>query len=138
MLRTFLFPRSFIKVAQFGICSLAHDSAILEALITVTIPMFLTCLITISLDVVRTIKAYQIHKKIQEGSKLSGGHSRDNDKLKALKKKESNIKKNLKPVITLLVVVMGNSFFGLLLPMLLFLGALLDSPVFESVVQYVI
>ena len=62
--KNLLFPRSFIKVAQFGVCSLAHDSAIPEALITVTIPMFLTCLITISLDVVLTIKAYQIRKTI--------------------------------------------------------------------------
>ena len=84
MLRIFLSPRSFIKVAQFGICFLVHDSAILETLITVAIPiaMFLTFLITISLDVVLTIKAYQIHKNIEEESKPSGGHSRDNDKLK--------------------------------------------------------
>ena len=99
---------SFTKVAQFG-TSITHDPAILEA---VTLSVFLSSVITISLDVHLTIKAYQICKKIQEESKLSGGHSRDNDKLKALKKKEANIKKSLKPVITLLVVVMGNANLG--------------------------
>ena len=128
----------FTKIAQFGTC-IRNDSALLENLITVTIPMLLTCLITITLDVYLTIKAYQIRKKIQEESKLSGGHNRDNDSLKALKKKEANIKKNLKPVITLLVVVMGNSFFGLLFGILFVPAVLLDSPtVYESVVRYLI
>ena len=129
---------SYTKIAQFGTCT-RNDSAVYENLITVTIPMLLACLITISLDVFLTIKAYQIRKKIQEESKLSGGHSRDNGQLKALKKKEASIKKNLKPVITLLVVVMGNSFFGLLFGILFIPAVLLDSPtVYESVVRYVI
>ena len=101
--------------------------------------MLLACLITISLDIYLTIKAYQICKKMQEESKLSGGHSRDNDKFKAMKKKEAKIKKNLKPMVTLLVVVMGNSFFGLLFGILYIPAVLLDSPtVYESVVQYLI
>ena len=129
---------SFTKVAQFGTCTL-HGFAFFENLITITIPVFSSCLITVSLDVCLTIKAYQIHKKIQEESKLSGGNSRNNDQLKALKKKEANIKKNLKPMVTLLIVVMGNSFFGLLFPILYIPAVLLDSPtVYESVVRYVI
>ena len=126
---------SYTKIAQFGACT-RNDSTV--HLITITIPMLLACLITISLDVFLTIKAYQLHKKIQEESKLSG-HSRDNGQLKALKKKEATIKKNLKPVITLLVVVMGNSFFGLLFGILFIPAVLLDSPtVYKSVVRYVI
>ena len=129
---------SYTKIAQFGTC-IRNDSALLENLITVTIPMLLACLITIFLDVYLTIKAYQIRKKIQEESQLSGGHSRDNNQLKALKKKEVTIKKSLKPVITLLVVVMGNSFFGLLFGVLFIPAVLLDSPtVYESVVRFVI
>ena len=119
-------PSSFAKVAQFGTCIPIHDSTILEIMITVVIPIFLACLITIFLDVFLTIKAYRICKRILEESKLSGGHSRDNDQLKALKKKEANIRKNLKPVITLLVVVMGNAIFGLLLPILFIPPLFLD------------
>ena len=131
---------SYTKVAQFGTCT-RNDSGLLENLITVTMPMFLTCLITVFLDVYLTIKAYQIHKQIQEQSKLSGGHGRpDNDQVvKTLRKKEANIKKHLKPMITLLVVVMGNSFIGLLFPILFVSATLLESPaVYESVVRYII
>ena len=101
--------------------------------------LLLPSLITISLDVFLTIKAYQIRKTIQEENKLSGGHDRNNDQLKALKKKEAKIKRNLRPVITLLIVVMGNAIFGLLLPMLYIPAAFLESPeVYVSVVNYVI
>ena len=44
-----------------------------------------------------------------------------------MKKKETDIKKNKKPVITVLVVVIGNSFFGLLLPILFIPSGFLDS-----------
>ena len=127
---------SYTKIAQFGTCT-RNDSTV--HLITITTPMLLACLITISLDVFLTIKAYQLRKKIQEESKLSGGHSRDNGQLKALKKKEASIKKNLKPVITLLVVVMGNSFFGLLFGILRISAVYLDSPtVYKNVVRCII
>ena len=129
---------SFTKVTQFDTCIIRH-STVLETLITVTLPVFLSCVITVSLDVHLTIKAYQICKKIQEESELSGGHRRDNDEFKALKKKEANIKKNLKPVITLLVVVMGNAMFGLLIPILIIPAEYLDSPeVYKSVIHIVI
>ena len=137
----FIDPNSFRKVAKFGTCILVNDSVILGVLITVVIPIFLTSLITIFLDVFLTIKACKIRKQIQQESKLSGGHSRDSEQLKALKKKQTNIKKNKKPVITLLVVVMGNSFFGLLLPLLFIPSGFLDSTtlyVYESVVGYMI
>ena len=134
-------PISFAKVTQFGTCILLSDSTTHEIMITVVIPIFLACLITIFLDVFLTIKAYQIRKRIQEESKLSGGNSRDNDQLKALKKKEANIRKNLKPVITLLVVVMGNAIFGLSLPIFFIPPLLLDSStilMYNNIVGYLI
>ena len=131
-------PTNFTKVPQFGTCT-RNDSALLANLLTLIIPMFLSCLITVFLDIYLTIKAYQIHKQIQEESKLSGGHATDNDQLKALKKKEGSVKLQLKPMITLMVVVMGNSFFGLMFPILHVPAAFLESPViYESVVRYVI
>ena len=128
----------YTKVAQFGTCT-RNDSGLLETLITFTIPMFSACLITVFLDVYLTIKAYQIRKQIQVQNKLSGGHGGENDQVKTLRKKEANIRKHLKPLITLLVVVMGNSFVGLLFPILFVSAALLESPtVYESVVRYII
>ena len=136
--RLFAPSSRFTKIAQFGTCT-TNDPALLENLITVTIPIFLCCLITVILDIYLTIKAYQIRKQIEEESKLSGGHAGDNDRLKALKKKDADIKKHLKPMITLMVVVMGNSFFGLMVPMLIVSAVLLDSPVvYESIVRYLI
>ena len=128
----------FTKVAQFGTCA-RNDSGIVENLITIIIPMFLTCFITVVLDVYLTIKAYIVHKQIQEESKLSGGHTEDNDQLKGLKKKEDTIKKHLKPVITLMVVVMGNSFIGLLFPILFISATFLESPtLYKNIVRYII
>ena len=80
------------------------------------LPIFLASLFIAILNIYLTIKAYQIHKEIQEESKLSGGHS--NEQLRALKKKQAAIKKHLKPMITLLVVVLGTSSIGLLCPLL--------------------
>ena len=125
---------SFTKIAQFGMCT-TNNPALLENLITVTIPIFLCCLITVFLDIYLTVEAYQVRKQIEEESKLSGGHTGDNDQLKALKKKDADIKMHLKPMITLMVVVMGNSFFGLMVPMLIVSAALLDSPVVYEVLS---
>ena len=130
-------PNGFTKVAQFGICISKHRS-VLNILMTSLVPAFLACLFTVILNIYLTIKAYQIHKKIQEESKLSGGHSRDSDQLKALEKKEATIKKHLKPMVTLLVVVLGSTSTGLLFPLLLILAAFLKSPTVNEVIRYVV
>ena len=101
--------------------------------------MFLACFVTIILDIYLTIKAYKVYKKIQEESKLSGGDSRDNNRLKALQKKQATIKKHLKPIITLLVVVLGNSLIGLIFPLLYMIVLFLESPeCYDDLVRYVV
>ena len=137
-IRTLFSSDGYTKVAQFGACT-RNDSGLLENLIVFTLPMFSACLITVILDVYLTIRAYQIRKQIQAQSELSGGHSQDNDQVKTLRKREADIRKHLKPIITLMVVVMGNSFIGLLFPILFASAALLESPtVYESVIRYII
>ena len=129
----------FTKVAQFGTCISKDRMSLLNTLLTHILPVFLGCLLTVTLNTYLTIKAYQIRKKIQEESKLSGGHRRDNDKLKALKKKEATIKKHLKPMITLLVVVLGSTSIGLIFPLLFIPAVFLESPeVYEGVIRYVV
>ena len=131
-------PKNFMKVAQYGTC-LTNDGSVLETLIAFSLPIFLACLLTVILNIYLTVKAYQIHKKIQEESKLYGGHSRDNNQLKALKKKHATIKKHRKPLITLLVVVLGSTSVGLLSPLLFISTTLLDSPpIYELVMRYVV
>ena len=131
-------PNGFIKVAQFGAC-IPNDTTMFITLITHILSGFLACFLTAVLDIYLTIKAYQIYKQIQEESKLSGGHSRDNDQLKALKKKQATIKKHLKPMITLLVVVLGTSSIGLLFPLLYIPAVYLESPrLYEEFVLYIV
>ena len=128
----------FTKVAKFGTCP-SDEGALFETLTTFSLPISLACFFTIILNIYLTIKAYQVHKQIQEESKLSGGHSRENDQLKALKKKQATIKKHLKPMITLLVVVLGSSSTGLLFPLLFLSAVFLDSPVvYEEIIRYVV
>ena len=112
---------------------------ILKTLLTFILPIFLACFLTAILSIYLTIKTYQVYKQMQEESKLSGGHSTSNNHYSALKKKQATIKKHLKPMITLLVVVLGSSSIGLLFPLLFIPTVFLDSPaVYEGVIQYVV
>ena len=131
-------PNGFTKVARFGTCR-AQGGAVFESLITYMLPIFSSCLLTAILNIYLTIKAYKVHKRIQEESKLSGGHTEDNDQLKVLKKRQATVKKHLKPMITLLVVVLGTSSVGLLFPLLYIPTIFLESPeVYLQIVQYVV
>jgi len=134
----FLFnTNGFIKVAEFGTC-ISTDNNLLVSL-TFTLPVFLASLKTVILNIYFTIKAYQVHKEIQEESKLSGGHSGDNNQLKALKKKHINIKKHHKLMITLLIVVLGTTSIGFLFPLLYIPAVFMESPIiYKKMIRYVI
>ena len=137
-IRNLFNSNGFTKVAQFGIC-ISKDRSLVYNLMLSIVPIFLACLLIVILNIYLTIKAYQIRKRMHEESRLSGGHSRDNDKLKALKKKEANIKKHLKPMITLLVVVLGSTSIGLLFPLLYIPVVFLKPPkVYEVVIRFVV
>ena len=110
-------PKDFIKIAKFGAC-LPINSTLSAIWITYMFTVFFSCFVAVILNIYLTIKAYQVHKQIQEESKLSGGLTEDNDQLKVLKKKQATIKKHRKPMVTLLIVVLGTSSFGLLFPLL--------------------
>ena len=128
----------FTKIAEFGICGLKNEATLVNFM-TIVVPVFLACFVTVILNIYLTVKAFQVHKQIQEESKLSGGHTEDNDQMKALKKKQATIKKHRKPMITLLVVVLGSLSSGLLFPLLLAPILLLEnSAVYEKVIQYVV
>ena len=130
--------QGFTKVAKFGTCR-SNDGALLETLTTFMLPIFLACFLTVILNIYLTIKAYQVYKQIQEESKLSGGHDKSNEHYKALKKKQTTIKKHLKLMITSLVVVLGTSSIGLLFPLLFIQTVFLESPeVYEGIMRYVV
>ena len=125
---------SFTKVAKFGSC-VPNDRT---HAIPHVLPVFLPCFLTIFLNIYLTIKAYQAHKQIQDESKLSGGHSTDNNRLKALKKEQATIKKHLKPMKTLMVVL-GSLPIELLSTLMFISMEFLESPaVYEELMHYVI
>ena len=73
------------------------------------IPFKVDSILAIILNIYLAIVAYQVHKQIEKETRLSGGSSSNQSgKMTALKKKQCDLRRNMKPVITLLVVIFGN------------------------------
>jgi len=124
----------FIKVAQYGTC-ISTGSAFIEAVFSYLLPIFTAAFISLVLNIYLSIKAYRIHKQIESESSLRGF----TDNLKALKTKQAAIKKNLKPVITLLIIVLGSIVVGLLSPLLYIpVRVLAAGSVYDEVAKVVI
>ena len=99
------------------------------------IPIILSSIITIILNAHLAIKAYQVHKQTDKETALSGR----SDSITALKKKQHNIKHHKKPIITLLVIILGSIFIPLLIaPLHLLRRFLVDSHVFHQLMDFVI
>ena len=113
------------KVPELGSC-LFEGNAFAEIILLVFLPMTLTSSLAISLNIYLAIKAYQVHKQIEKETMLSGYNSQSTT-IKAFKKKQRNIRRNRKPLITLLVVTSGHIVIVLFLVPLLVLGRFLNS-----------
>ena len=87
------------KSSRFGSCFLKQQQSLLVSLLTSIFPIFQACSITITLDVYLSIKAYQMYKKIQQES---------GEKKELFKDKLNQIFRQLKPMITLLVTILGS------------------------------
>ena len=87
------------KLSQYGWC-LHKETSFISILFTVAIPIYLAFCITIPLDVYLSMKAYQVYKRIQKEN--------EGDK-QASKDKLNKILKQLKPMITLLVTILGST-----------------------------
>ena len=98
----------YIKVASYGICVLTEITFI-TSVITYFIPIMIPSMLTLILNIYLTIKAYQIRKEVQKESSLLGG---SNSQVQSLQQKHANIRKHMKPVITLLVIILGSVFIG--------------------------
>ena len=132
-LRVF-FTTDYVKSAQYGYC-LENNSFILFFL-TFLLPVFALSLIALVLNVYLSFKAYQVQGQIRAESRLSGATSNEVNKLK---KKQATIKTHLKPMITLLVVVLGSSSFGLLFPIFYIPARTLESSeLYEDMITYMV
>ena len=123
-----------IKVAQFGTCA-STGSSFIEAFFTYLLPIFTAAFLSLVLNIYLSIKAYRIQKQIESETSLRGF---TND-LKVMKTKKAAIKKNLKPMITLLVIVLGSTVIGLLSPLLYIpIRVLAQDSVYNDLVKLVI
>jgi len=98
--------------------------SLLEGLLFRLLPMFLSSTAAVSLNIYLSIKAYKVRKQIQQESKLSGV----DNQVAALKKVQSKIKRDLKPITTLSVVLFGSSSITLVYLLLMNLLSLLWDP----------
>ena len=83
--------------------------------------VFMASSLTISLNIYLSIKAYKVHKQIEKETRLSGGSSG----VQSLKKKHNKLKKDLKPMVTLLMLIIGSSMIAFLFVLLLNISKLL-------------
>jgi len=114
---------SHTKVSQFG-AYIPAKSSFFESLFTFILPAVSASVLTVVTDIYLVVKAYQMKKKIEAESRLSG----TTNELKALKNKQAVIRKNLKPMMTLLIVALGSTFTGTLFPIAYGISQTLDSP----------
>ena len=120
-------------IPEYGACIFGRSSFI-EAAITFIIPMAVVSILTIALNVHLTMKAYRVHRQIEKETRLSG----QSENVSSLKKKQRNIRRNRKPIITLLVVILGSVLVSLLLTLIHHLGrVLIDSKGYQEFMEHV-
>ena len=107
----------FTGVPEFGVCVLVED-AYTGYVLAIAVPLTVQSACTISLNVYLAKIAIQVRKQIEKETKLSG----ESEKVTTLKKKQRNIRRNMKPIITLLVVTLTNILGFLFSVVLFFLG----------------
>jgi len=123
-------------VPEFGACVFKGD-AFTEHFLVNIMPGIVDSILTITLNIYLAVMAYQIHKQIEKETRLSGGSSSQSERVTALKRKQHNMRQNLKPLITLLVVIFSNVLIILVFSVLHMMGK--NSSVFyQELVEYII
>ena len=116
-----------INVPVFGACNF-KGAAFTDYLLAIIIPGTANSILAIILNFYLAIVAYQVNNQIEKETRLSGGSSggsssdSQSERVTVLKRKQHNMRQNMKPVIILLVVTFGNVFSILVFPVLYILG----------------
>ena len=123
-----------IAIAEFGVC--VHEGGgFIDLLIFALLPALLSTILTIVLNVYLAMKAYQVQKQIEKEIALTG-HT---NQLKVLKKKQRSIRRNRKPIITLLVVISGQALIDMVFVPFHILGRyFINSEGYYEFVNYVV
>jgi len=123
------------KVPEFGVC-IFEGAAFTEYFFTSVMPLVVDYILAIGLNCYLSIIACKVHAKIKRETKLSGVDSQSESSI-ALKRKLHNLRQNLKPVITLLVVIFGNIVMMMVLSVLHTLGKN-SSDFYQELVEYIV
>ena len=107
----------YTSVPEFGTCIPAEGDST-GYVIALASPATVQSALTISLNVYLVKIAIQVRKQIEKETRLSG----ESEKVTTLKKKQRNIKRNMKPIITLLVVTLSNILGSLFFVALILMG----------------
>ena len=113
------------KFPRFGAC-FARQGSFLVILFGTIIPILLSFSITITLDVYLSIKAYQIYKKIQK---------ENGEEKQMFKNKLNKLLKQLKPLTTLLVTILGSTMIGVIISIIYVSTVIVEG---SSFLRYVI
>ena len=129
-----LFVSIDLEVPEFGICvELGRD--FLWVILTYAIPILVEAVVTTLLNMYLATKSFQIQKQIQKESRLSGVTSQ----VEALRQKQCTIKKHMKPILTLLVILLCNSLITLVVISIYIPGRfLVNDSVYHHVMEYVV
>jgi len=124
-------------IPEYGAC-MVDGFAVIEFLVIFILPLVMSPLIAVILNIYLTVKAYQIHKQIAKETSLHGANCQS-EQMTTLKKKQRNLKRHMKPIKTLLVIVLGSTLYNLTFPPFYFIGqALIESQAFQEVIEYII
>ena len=120
----------------YGTC-LASGYAFLEAALIYILPIILSSFLTIVINVFMAAKAYKIHKQIERETRLSGINHQDQNTDSSNQKQANKI--HFKPIITILVVVLGSAFINLFFPLLYLLGRyLIEAKAYNEFMEFII
>ena len=108
------------KPSRFGFC-FAKQRSFLGIIFSPVLPIFLTFFITITLDVYLSIKAYQIYKRIERENEEQRQMSQD---------KLNGMLCQLKPIITLLVTILGNTTIAVIVSIIYASTSTVEGPSF--------
>jgi len=128
----------YSEVAEYGIC-LADGAAFIQVHFAFMLVILISPVFAVTLNAYLAIKAYKVQKQIENETRLAGTTDSQSEMVTGLRKMQSNIMKHKKPIITLLVVVLGSMSIDLLFSSWYLLGRLLiDSEIYHNVLELVI
>ena len=124
----------YIAISEYGACTAIGD-AFLEVILLLLLPTTTLPIVTVVLNILFAFKTYQVHKQLVREI----GVDAESEKVKALKKVQCKIRRNMKPVITLLAVVWSYLFLNIVFAVVYILGRfVIDSQVYLEYMDYIV